>query len=423
MRLTQIPPGSARGARVGAETAPPLPDKPSIAVLPFQNMSGDPEQEYFADGMVEEIITALSRIRWLFVIARNSSFTYKGKPVDVKQVARELGVRYILEGSVRKAGGRVRITAQLIDASTGAHLWADRFDGSLEGVFELQDQVASGVVGSIEPRLRQSEIERANRKLTESLDAYDLYLRALALRDIHTDESVREAVALLKRALAIDPNYAPAKALIGWHRVHQTSHGRSPVSDTDTAEAVALARQALEAGKDDPDTLWMAAATLTIFAGELTVAAAAIDRALTLNPNSAHAWMVRGVVSVNLGQPGPAIEACERAMRLSPLDRQRRNFTTGIARAHLVGRYEEAADWAERTLRDEPGYRAALVTKAIACAHLARMEEARAALSQQIEAQPGLTIARYRAFWSRVFSPELMEISLSGLRKAGLPEE
>src|SRR6516225_8822559 len=166
--------------------------------------------------MVDEIITALSRIRWLFVIARNSSFTYKGKPVDVKQVARELGVRYILEGSVRKAGGRVRITAQLIDASTGAHLWADRFDGSLEGVFELQDQVASGVVGSIEPRLRQSEIERANRKLTESLDAYDLYLRALALRDIHTDESVREAVSLLKRALAIDPNYAPAKALIGW---------------------------------------------------------------------------------------------------------------------------------------------------------------------------------------------------------------
>ena len=412
------------GAKPAVSAPLALPDKPSIAVLPFQNMSGDPEQEYFADGMVEEIITALSRIRWHFVIARNSSFTYKGKPVDVKQVARELGVRYILEGSVRKAGGRVRITAQLIDASTGAHLWADRFDGSLEGVFELQDQVASGVVGSIEPRLRQSEIERANRKLTESLDAYDLYLRALALRDIHTDESVREAVSLLKRALAIDPNYAPAKALIGWHRVHQTSHGRSPVSDTDTAEAVALARQALEAGKDDPDTLWMAAATLTIFAGELTVAAAAIDRALTLNPNSAHAWMVRGVVSVNLGQPGPAIEACERAMRLSPLDRQRRNFTTGIARAHLVaGRYEEAADWAERTLRDEPGYRAALVTKAIACAHLARMEEARAALSQQIEAQPGLTIARYRAFWSRVFSPELMEISLSGLRKAGLPEE
>ena len=412
------------GQKPASEPPLALPDKPSIAVMPFANMSGDPEQEYFADGMVEEIITALSRIRWLFVIARNSSFTYKGKPVDVKQVARELGVRYILEGSVRKAGGRVRITAQLIDASTGAHLWADRFDGSLEGVFELQDQVASGVVGSIEPRLRQSEIERANRKLTESLDAYDLYLRALALRDIHTDESVREAVSLLKRALAIDPNYAPAKALIGWHRVHQTSHGRSPVSDTDTAEAVALARQALEAGKDDPDTLWMAAATLTIFAGELTVAAAAIDRALTLNPNSAHAWMVRGVVSVNLGQPGPAIEACERAMRLSPLDRQRRNFTTGIARAHLVaGRYEEAADWAERTLRDEPGYRAALVTKAIACAHLARMKEARAALSQQIEAQPGLTIARYRAFWSRVFSPELMEISLSGLRKAGLPEE
>ena len=402
----------------------PLPDKPSIAVLPFQNMSGDQEQEYFADGMVEEIITALSRIRWLFVIARNSSFTYKGKAVDVKQVARELGVRYVLEGSVRKAGNRVRITGQLIDTSTGAHIWAERFDGALDDIFELQDQVAASVAGIIEPKLRQSEFDRAHRKPTENLDAYDLYLRALALRDTHTDESMREAIELLKRALAIDPGYTPAKAAIGWSRIHQRSHGRSPVSEAEAAEAVALARQALEAGKDDPDTLWMAAHTLAMFAGEHAVAAAAIDRALVLNPNSARAWMARGYASMNLDQAGPAIEALERAMRLSPLDRQRRNFTTGIARAHLVaGRYEEAADWAERTLRDEPGYRAALFTKAIACAHLARMEEARAALSQQIEAQPGLTIARYRAFWSRVFSPELMEISLSGLRKAGLPEE
>jgi adenylate cyclase len=208
----------------------PLPDKPSIAVLPFQNMSGDPEQEYFADGMVEDITTAIARLPWLFVIARNSSFTYKGKSVDVKQVGRELGVRYVLEGSVRKGSNRVRITGQLIDTATGAHIWADRFDGVLDDIFELQDQVASSVAGAIEPRLRQSEIERANRKPTESLDAYDLYLRALALRDKHTDvdESVPAAIALLKRALAIDPTYAPAAALVGWSRIHKRRTAAAP---------------------------------------------------------------------------------------------------------------------------------------------------------------------------------------------------
>jgi adenylate cyclase len=415
---------SAKNPSAPAPPVLPLPDKPSIAVLPFANMSGDPEQEYFADGMVEEIITALSRIRWLFVIARNSSFTYKGKAVDVRQVARELGVRYVLEGSVRKAANRVRITGQLIDTSTGAHIWADRFDGSLDDIFQLQDLVASGVVGAIEPRLRQSEIERAVRKPTESLDAYDLYLRALALRDKHTDESVREAIALLKRALAIDPGYAPAAALIGWHRIHQRSHGRIPVSEAEAVEAVALARQALEVGKDDPDTLWMAGHTLLVFAGERVVAAAAIDRALLLNPNSAHAWMARGYASMNLDQAGAAIEALERAMRLSPLDRLRRAFTNGIAGAHLgAGRYEEALDWADRTLREEPGYRGALMNKVVACAHLDRIEEARAALRQLIESQPGLTIGRFRALWSRAFSPEKTAMFVEGLRKAGLPEE
>jgi TolB-like protein/class 3 adenylate cyclase len=400
-----------------------LPDKPSIAVLPFANMSGDPEQEYFADGMVEEIITALSRIRWLFVIARNSSFTYKGQAIDVKQVARELGVRYVLEGSVRKAGNRVRITGQLIDTASGAHIWADRFDRALGDIFELQDEVASGVIGSIEPKLRQSEIERAVRKPTENLDAYDLYLRALALRDKHSDESVREAIALLKKALAIDPTYAPAAALIGWSRIHPRSYGHSPVSEAEVAEAVALARRALEAGKDDPDTLWMAAHTLSLFAGERAVAAAAIDRALVLNPNSAHAWMARGYAWIFLDQPSPAIEALERAMRLSPLDRLRRAFTNGIAAAHLgAGRYEQALDWADRTLREEPGYRGALINRVVACAHLDRIEEARATLRQLIESLPGLTIARFRPFWSRAFSPERTAMYVNALRKAGLPE-
>jgi len=400
----------------------PLPDKPSIAVLPFANISGDPEQEYFADGMVEEIIIALSRIRWLFVIARNSSFTYKGRAVDVKQVARELGVRYVLEGSVRKGGNRVRITGQLIDTSMGAHIWAERFDGKLDDIFELQDEVASSVAGAIEPKLRQSEFERANRKPTESLDAYDLYLQALALRDIHTDESVRKAIALLKRALTIDPNYVPAKAAIGWSWVHQASHGRTAISEAEVDEAVTLARQALEAAKDDPDALWMAAFTLLYLAGERAIAVTAIDRSLALNPNSAHAWMARGYVS--LPQSEAAIEAFERAMRLNPLDRLERGFINGIAIAHLFARrYEQALEWSVRALSDEPGYPAALRTKAVACAHLDRIEEARETVRQLLDAQPWNTVARTTRLYARLFgSPETAMVYVEGLRKSGMPE-
>jgi len=385
-------------------------------------MSGDPEQEYFADGMVEEIIIALSRIRWLFVIARNSSFTYKGRAVDVKQVARELGVRYVLEGSVRKGGNRVRITGQLIDTSMGAHIWAERFDGKLDDIFELQDEVASSVAGAIEPKLRQSEFERANRKPTESLDAYDLYLQALALRDIHTDESVRKAIALLKRALTIDPNYVPAKAAIGWSWVHQASHGRTAISEAEVDEAVTLARQALEAAKDDPDALWMAAFTLLYLAGERAIAVTAIDRSLALNPNSAHAWMARGYVS--LPQSEAAIEAFERAMRLNPLDRLERGFINGIAIAHLFARrYEQALEWSVRALSDEPGYPAALRTKAVACAHLDRIEEARETVRQLLDAQPWNTVARTTRLYARLFgSPETAMVYVEGLRKSGMPE-
>jgi adenylate cyclase len=214
-------------------------------------MSGDPEQEYFADGMVEEIINALSRIHWLFVIARNSSFTYKGQSIDVRQVGRELGVRYVLEGSVRRASGRVRITGQLIDTTTGAHIWAHRFDGGLEDIFELQDQVASDVVGAIEPKLISSEIKRAVRKPTESLDAYDLHLRARAQKN--TEEGLREAITLAKHALAIDPSYAPAAAMIAWCRGYQKVRGRGLVSDAEVAEGVRLGRHAIYVGRDDPE--------------------------------------------------------------------------------------------------------------------------------------------------------------------------
>jgi adenylate cyclase len=245
----------------------PLPDKPSIAVMPFQNMSGDPEQEYFADGMVEEIITALSRIRWLFVIARNSSFTYKGQSPDVKRVGCELGVRYVLEGSVRKGGNRVRITAQLIDAQNGAHIWADRFDGSLDDIFDLQDRVASGVIGAIEPKLRQSEIERASRKPTESLNAYDLYLRALAQFHEFTKEGCSEAIRLSRQAFDIDPSYAPAAALIGYSHHMQVLQRWAPSDPAGLAEISSLARRAVQSGKEDPDALWMAGFVMA-FAGD-----------------------------------------------------------------------------------------------------------------------------------------------------------
>jgi adenylate cyclase len=401
----------------------PLPDKPSIAVLPFVNMSGDPEQEYFADGMVEEIITALSRIRWLFVIARNSSVTYKGRTVEVKQIGRELGVRYVLEGSVRKAGGRVRITAQLVEAVSGTNLWADRFDGSLDDVFDLQDKVAISVGGVIEPALRKAEFERVSRKPTESLDAYDLCLRALALRDQRSAESVYEAIRLLKQALAIDPGYTSAKAVFGWFRANEAAHGRGPVSKADATEAIALAREALDAAKDDPDTLSMAAFTLSFFGAGHDVAATAIDRALALNPNSAQAWMVCGLVRCYCGQSDQAIEAYQQAMRLSPLDRLDRVLTTGIALAHLIaGRYEESADWAERTLRQAPGHTISLLSKAVACAHLDRIEEARAAVSQALELQPWLTVAWFEASATR-YPPETRARYVAGLRKAGLPEE
>jgi TolB-like protein len=409
-----------------AETAPALalPDKPSLAVLPFQNMTGDAQQEYFVDGMVEEITTAISRLPWLFVIARNSSFTYKGKAIDVKQVARELGVRYVLEGSVRKAGNRVRITGQLIDTATGAHIWAERFDGALDDIFDLQDRVASSVVGGIEPRLRLSEIERAARKPTASRDAYDLYLRALAQSYRFTEEGLEESVVSLRQALALDPSYAPAAAMVGWCRTIQRVQGWGAVSGVDIAESVRLARQALEAARDDPETMWRAAHPLFILAGEAALAEAVLDRALALNPNAAGAWMVRGWLRALRDGPEAAIEACDRALRLSPFDPLGYLNACGFAIAHLVAqRFEEAIEWADRTLRDQPRVVTAIRINVVANAHLGRLDEARAALSRMLAIDPKFTITTMRALLAPLSGPEFLELYLAGLRLAGLPEE
>jgi len=413
------------GAPRAAATQPalPLPDKPSLAVLPFQNLTGDAEQEYFVDGMVEEITTAIARLPWLFVIARNSSFTYKGKAVDVKQVARELGVRYVLEGSVRKSGNRVRITGQLIDTTTGAHIWANRFDGKLDDIFDLQDRVASSVAGAIEPKLRQSEIERASRKPTSNLTAYDLYLRALAQFHRVTEEGAAEAVVLARQALTIDPSYAPAAALVGLCRGLQRVQGWGALSADDIAEACHMARQALEAERDDAETIWHAANTLFFLAGEAAMAAAALDRALALNPNAAHAWIMRGGIHAHRNQPEAAIEAVERARRLSPFDPYIFRCANVMAAAHLAARrFEQAIEWADRALHDQPRMVTAMRVKVAALAHLGRLDEARAELSRVLAIDPKLTIAGFR---ERVHfaAPEVLELWVTGLRLAGLPEE
>ncbi len=309
------------GTVASSRPALPLPDKPSIAVLPFQNMSGDPEQEYFADGIVDEIITALSRFRSLFVIARNSTFTYKGRPVDVKQVGRELGVRYVLEGGVRIAANRVRIIGQLIDTTTGAHIWADRFEGGREDIFDLQDQVTASVVGAIAPRMERAEIERAQRKPTESLDAYDHYLRGMANLYQQTDkEAIGEALRLLQRAIELDPAFAPAYGSAAWCYAQRKLEGWVTDHVRETAEAARLARRAVELGKDDAVALSLAGWTLGFVVRDLDAGVGFVDRALGFNPNLAMAWYFSGWLRVWLGKSNVAIEHFAHAMRLSPLD-------------------------------------------------------------------------------------------------------
>jgi TolB-like protein len=308
------------GSTLAMRQPPPLPDKPSIAVLPFQNLSGDLEQEYFADGVVEDIISALSRMRWLFVIARNSSFTYKGRTVDVKQVGRELGVRYILEGSVRKSANRVRITGQLIDASTGAHLSADRFDGDIEDIFDLQDRITASVVGAISPKLEQAEIERARRKPTESLDAYDYFLRAMACFYQRSREANDDALRLFYKAIEFDADFATAYGMAAWCHAWRSLNGWMTDRAQEITEGARLAWRAVELGKDDAVALARAGHALALLVGDLDSGAAFIDRAVALDPNFARAWYASGWVRVYRGEPEVAIEHQARAMRLSPLD-------------------------------------------------------------------------------------------------------
>jgi TolB-like protein/Flp pilus assembly protein TadD len=425
VRLTgQTPSAVKSSSAVSQPPALPLPDKPSIAVLPFQNMSGDPEQEYFADGMVEEITTALSRFHWLFVIARTSTFTYKGRAVDVKQVSRELGVRYVLEGSVRKAGNRVRITGQLIDATSGAHLWADRFEGSLENVFELQDQVASGVVGAIDPKLLEAEMARVKRKPPANSDAYDCFLRASALIYQWTNEGNEAALRLFYKAIELDPDFGQAYAFATWCYIWRSSSGRS--TGEERREAARLAREAIRLGKDDAFSLCWAGFSLARFAqsvGELKEGAALIDQALTFNPNHARSWNLSGWVRIWLDQPEIAIEHLARAMRLSPLDFAFHAMEAATAFAHLrADRYDQASLWAEKALRDQPRSAEAACALALSRGLAGDVENARRAMERLLQINPRASISKAN-FTSLAFaSAERRARIVDALRKAGMPE-
>jgi TolB-like protein/class 3 adenylate cyclase len=391
----------------------PLPDKPSIVVLPFANMSGDPEQEYFVDGMVEEIITALSRIHWLFVIARNSSFTYKGRSVDVKEVGREFGVRYVLEGSVRKAGRQVRITGQLIDALTGTHLWADRFDGSLEDVFELQDQVAVSVAGVIEPALQAAEMRRSAARPTPDLSAYDLYLRAPAAFFPTTKDRVTEALRLLEQAIAIDRHYGLALAWAANCHMRLVIDGWTDEPEISRRKAGDLARQALQLAENDPRILANAALVLAHVDEDSGAMIGLVDRALALNPSFARGWYVSGLLRVFAGQPDLAIEHVETSLRLSPRERMGQPLSVMGTAYFFKHQFDEAATKLLLSIQDNPGFPSSYRALAACYAHMGRLDDARAIVARLRAITP--LVVPSELPWRR---PEHRELFLSGLRLA-----
>jgi adenylate cyclase len=401
------------GAAVSVAQGLPLPDKPSIAALAFQNMSGDPEQEYFADGMVEEIITALSRIRWLFVVARNSSFAYKGQAAGVKQIGRELGVRYVLEGSVRKAGGRVRVAAQLIQAETGTHLWADRFDGSLEAIFDLQDQVAVSVAGVIEPTLQAAEVRRSSERQTRDLTAYDLYLRALPHVTGREKERLKRALQLLMHAIERDPHYGPALAQIAYCHYQLDLHGWAQDREQNRLNSIDFARQALRNAPDDPEVLVHAAHVFGYFDEDIDTAIALVDRALVVHPSYASGWYWSGVLRNWVGAPDISLEHFSKFLRLSPRERFPFYLTAiGIA-LFFVRRFDEAATKLHESLERFPMHALTYRFLAASYAHMGRLAEAR----EIAEKACALNIAVLES-GTRYRNPEYRELYVSGLRLA-----
>ena len=400
-----------------------LPDKPSIAVLPFSSLSADAEQEYFADGIVEEMITELSRMRWLFVIARNSSFTYKGRSVDVKQVGHELGVRYVLQGSVRKAAQRLRITAQLVDATTGANLWADRFEGTLEDVFDLQDKVTTSVTAAISPQLEKAEIARVKRKPTANLDAYDLYLRGMAAFHQWNREATEEALRDFYRAIELGPDLAAAYAMAAMAYARRKGSGWVVDRVREVAELKRLARQAARLGQDDAVALSFAGFSLAAAAGELDDGAAYVDRALVLNPNLAPALLASGWVKVWLGELDQAIEHLSLAIRLSPLDPLIHMMLIATAHAHFfAGRLGESVQCAEKALSVQPDARPGLRIAAASYALAGRASEASNVLARLRQLEPTLRVSNLRDALGAYRHRERVAQYEDALRLAGLPD-
>ena len=396
------------------------PEGPSIAVLPFVNISKDPEQEYFADGVVEDIIAALSRFKSFFVIARNSTFAYKGRVVSVQQIGRELGVRYVLEGSVRRSGPKIRITAQLVDASTGMHLWAEHYDGVVEDVFDLQDRITASVVGSIQPSIRSAEIERARRKRPENLDAYDLVMRALPYVWALEYEANKEAARLLDKALLLDPGYPLAMALAAWCRGQRIVYNWSKNLQEDKRETLRQAQAAAALAHEDPFILTVLGAALTI-TREFQRATSMLERALSLDPNSAWAWNRSGWLHNYHDDPEVAIEHFERSLRLSPFDPMAFNCEIGIGCAHFIARrYDLAAQWQEKALMSKP--RTAWIHRTLAPAYAlaGEIEKARESVDQFMKGYPGIRIVD--VLQALAFSKEVMGRFAEGLRQAGLPE-
>jgi adenylate cyclase len=415
IRVYGIRPG---GSATAARPALSLPDRPSIAVLPFQNMSGDPEQDYFVDGMVEDIITGLSRIKWLFVIARNSTFTYKGRAVDVKQVGRELGVRYVLEGSVRKAADRVRITGQLIDTATGAHVWAERYDRKSDDIFALQDEITLSVVGAIEPSLRLAEIEHVKRKRSDSLDAYDLVLQAQPDVYSRLPDRAAKALLLLDRALALDPAYALAHAYAA--ECHHSILLRGAGGEEHRAASIRHAEAAIEHGQDDASALAFAGFVIGMDKHDRAAAFTAFEAALSVSPSSALTYILGSLILAFGGEAERAIEWSDRGLRLSPLDPYRNGAFVSCAFAHFHrGRYEEAVAAGRKAIQSSPAFSVGYAALAAPLVKLGRLEEAKSAAARALELQP--TFGCSRNFSAVGCVPELAAALAEALGAAGLP--
>jgi TolB-like protein/DNA-binding CsgD family transcriptional regulator len=416
----------ASGRLAAGETKPamPLPDKPSVVVLPFINLSGDPSQDYFADGMVEDITISLGRYPWLFVIASTSAFVYKGRAVDARQIGADLGVRYLLGGSVRKDGNRVRITAQLTDALRGSHIWAERFEGEIDGIFALQDRVANYVSTATAPALRTYEIGHAARKPTNNLTAYDLFLRALPVHQI-TFERNQESLRLLHQAIELDPSYASAYGFAAWCYSQQRVFGWVLPSDPPLSEGIRLANKAAELTDNDGEALWMAAYTLTLVAGEFDRSLALAEKSISLNTNSADAWWISGTVRMFLDDTETALDHLARARRLNPLDPLSQSHWMSIALAQFfAGRFQDASDAAEKSLADHPNYPPALRMKVVTSGLLGRLDEGRSYVRQLLGVNPNATMATLRAYYEPLMRRNARRLDdyLKGLRLSGMPE-